>query len=145
MAAASATTAKRFHAFALRLRLAKVRRPSRRTVADALMLLQERVDQMVSCNEVSGQLGERHSSDHEHRNAMVLDGSTFVRLVANALVVRDDDPAVATCDFEPLDVRRVRPEVISMAFDAQPAAAQDLRELLSQIPVGEEDARQAAR
>jgi len=73
------------------------------------------------------------------------DRVTLVRLVADALVVAQRDPAASADLCKPHIVGRIMSEVIDMAFDGQTTRLQNRTKLFAKIAVGEIAARQAAR
>lgn len=69
----------------------------------------------------------------------------LVRLVANATVMGESDPAPRPDRREPLVVGRVMYEVIPMLLDGQAGRPEDVRETVAEVAIGEVDERQAAR
>jgi hypothetical protein len=73
------------------------------------------------------------------------DSGELIRLVPDPCVVRDPDPTAASDLAHPVFVGSVGREMIGMALDGEPAGSQDLRELIAEVAVREEDNGQAAR
>jgi hypothetical protein len=73
------------------------------------------------------------------------DGRELVRLVADAPVMRNGNPAAARDTSQPLVVRTVRREVVGVSFYVKAGVAKDGWELQAEIAVSEEDNTQAAR
>jgi hypothetical protein len=73
------------------------------------------------------------------------DGIAFVRLVANALIVGERDPAAPTHFREPYVIRRVWRKMIGVPLNSEAACFQNLTELFAKVAVREITARQAAR
>jgi hypothetical protein len=59
--------------------------------------------------------------------------------------IRHCDPSAPADLLQPSFICRVVITVVVMPFDSQPARPQYLRELLAEVPIGEEDKAQAAR
>ena len=76
---------------------------------------------------------------------MLHDGGEFIRLIANAAVMGERDPATFADLLKPRFVRRIMREVIGVPFDSQAAGFQNLRESFAEIAIGEIDKAQAAR
>jgi hypothetical protein len=73
------------------------------------------------------------------------DRRELVRLVANASVTGDGDPPSLTDHPQPLFVVAVGREVVAMPFYGEPAFDEDVRKVVAEIPVREEDVTQEAR
>lgn len=76
---------------------------------------------------------------------MLHDRVAFVRLVANALIVGQRDPAAPTDFCKPYIIGRIMSEVIDVALDDLAARSQNRTKLFAKISVGEIAASQAAR
>lgn len=72
-------------------------------------------------------------------------GGALVRLVADAPVVADRDPAPRADLTQPHFVVGVWVEVIAMPLDDEVSRGEDGRELIAEVAIGEEDEAQAAR
>lgn len=97
-------------------------------------------------DEVPCQVGERRlADDDKKRDAVSNDRSQLVGPIANSGVVSDGDPALGVYRAKPFIVSRVVSEVIGVAFNGKACRGQDIRELLSEIAISEEDNAQAAR
>ncbi len=83
--------------------------------------------------------------DDEQRDAVLHDGAEFIRLVTDAPVMGERDPAPFPDLLQPRLVRRVVREVIGVPLDRQAAGFQNFRESFSEIAIGEIDKAQAAR
>ncbi|HSB25636.1 MAG TPA: hypothetical protein VLE94_21250 [Burkholderiaceae bacterium] len=66
-------------------------------------------------------------------------GRQLVGLVADALVVRDHDPAFLSDNAQPLGVGRVVRKVVGVPLHEQTGLAQPGWKLFAEIAVGEED------
>lgn len=73
------------------------------------------------------------------------DRGKFVRLVPDAAVMTERNPATSCSLTQPYIVRAIVREVVDMPLDSQPRAAKNLRELQAEVAVGEENNTQAAR
>jgi hypothetical protein len=69
----------------------------------------------------------------------------LIRLVADAGVVGESDPSTPADLGEPVFVRTFGWEVVPVSLDGEARGSQDLREEGTEITIGEEDKRQAAR
>ena len=87
----------------------------------------------------------RGADDHQQGNAVANHCIAFVRLVADAAIMRENDPAALTRRFQPRLVWRVRSKVIRMSFDRQAMRPENLGKGLSEVAVDEIDNPQAAR
>ena len=76
---------------------------------------------------------------------MLDDGRELVRLVTDAPVMCDANPAVARNTTQPFVVGAVRCEMIGVSFYVKSGVAKDGWELQAEIAVSEEDNTQAAR
>jgi hypothetical protein len=83
--------------------------------------------------------------DDKQCDAMTPDGLRFVGFVANALVVGNRNPAFGAAIFQPLLVGAARWKQVMMPLDRQARGGKNGGELLSEVPVCEVDAAQAAR
>ena len=90
------------------------------------------------------QIRVRCISDDDQQHHVVLDdGRKLVRLIADAPIVRDGDPAVARDIAQPFVVRAIRREVIGVSLYAKSGVTEDGGELQAKVTIGEEDNTQA--
>ena len=89
--------------------------------------------------------GVRDRADqHKHRQAIGHHRIALIRLVADALIVCENDPSAAGDLGEPFIVGSVRRKVVGMGFNKNPCRPEDGRELFTKIAIGEEDVSHAA-
>ena len=92
------------------------------------------------------QLGKRRVANNDQQcNAVSHDRIAFVRLVADAAIMRERDPAVLADFGQPDLVRRDRSEVVRVPLDGQPACFENLTESFAEVAVREVRAAHAAR
>ena len=101
---------------------------------------------VVGADERERELGIRGSArHHEEPHIVPLDRGPLVRFVSDSGVVGQGDPAPFSNRVQPLFVRAVWIEVVSMSLDRETGVLQDLAELQAEISVREVDDTQAAR
>jgi len=97
-------------------------------------------------HECTGKIRKGHSAnDHQQANAVPDNGVAFVRLVANAAIMGERDPATLADLRQPCVIGCIRREVIRMPFNCQTVQPENLAEPFAEIAVREIDERQAAR
>jgi hypothetical protein len=110
------------------------------------MPAEEIFDDWQTGHEGASEVGKRRlADDHQQGDAVLHDGIEFVRLVADAAVVRERDLAALSDFLQPGLVGRIVGKVISVPLDRQTAGFQNLRESFAEIAIGEIDKAQAAR
>ena len=87
----------------------------------------------------------RLAHDNEEPRLVGNNRGKFVRLVPDAAVMTERNPATSCGLSQPYVVRTVVREMVDMPLDGQLGAAKDLRELQAEVAVGEENNTQAAR
>lgn len=85
------------------------------------------------------------SDDDQQRQVVLVDGRELVRLVTDAPVMRQGDPAAAANIPQPFVVRAIRREMIGVSLYAKSGAAEDGWELQAEVAIGKEDNTQATR
>ena len=89
----------------------------------------ECADLSGSVDEVLRHDGKRRIADsHKQADSMTLHCCEFVRLVPDALVVRHRDPALCAGSFQPLLIRSVGGEEVSVSDDGEAGGDEDARE-----------------
>lgn len=83
--------------------------------------------------------------DHQHSDTVANHGGEFVGLVANAGVVRHNNPAALTYGLQPDFVRTVVGKVVAVSLDRHTCGGKNLRKALAEVAVSEKDRVQAAR
>ena len=97
-------------------------------------------------DEVRGKVRKTSITDYDQeRYGVPHDRSQLVRCVADAKVVRDRDPLILSAVLQPLLIRSVRREQITMTFHGETSRREDRWKLLPEIAIGEEDPAHAAR
>lgn len=111
-----------------------------------LVLVEERFDPGQGVDEIASQLGVGSFAKHDpKRDSMSNDSFTLVRDVANALVMRERDSAIAAAMLEPLLVGALGREEVVVPLDRQAGCGEDVREAFTEIAVREVDTAHAAR
>ena len=87
----------------------------------------------------------RRADDHQQADVVPHHRVAFVRLVADAAVVGQRDPAALADRRQPVLVSRIVGKVIGVPLDCQATCPENLAEPLPEVAVGEIDAGQAAR
>jgi hypothetical protein len=94
---------------------------------------------------VARQIWERCLAHHdEQAKTRPHDGVAFVGAVADSLVVREGEPTTRAYFIEPNVVRAGLFKVRIMFFNVQASSPKNPRELVSQLPIREENVTQAA-
>lgn len=110
------------------------------------MPIEKSLDPGKCCHKALRECRIRRLSDNDQEcNRVALNRGQLVRCVSDALVVRDGNAPVSAAILEPLLVRTIVREEITVSFDDQSRVTQPFREPLPQIAIGEIDAAQAAR
>jgi hypothetical protein len=81
----------------------------------------------------------RMADDHQQCHTVLHHGCQFIRLIANAPIVRERNPPTPTYFPQPLFIGSIVPKVVHMALNAQTGGTQDLRKLLAEVAVREKD------
>jgi len=132
-------------------RIPALRRIARRRAIDLgdkrrIVVVEEMLDARKGRQKRARQFGKRCRPDnHQQADAVPHDRVSFVRLIANTLVVGQRDPAAPTDLGKPHVIGRVGSKMIDVALDGQTARFQNLTKLLAKVAVREIAARQAAR
>lgn len=106
---------------------------------------EEAFDFWESVHEIPSEVWKRRLADDDEQFDVIANNCfTFVHLVANAGIMGDGNPLPFSNDSEPLFVRTVRREVTSVPLDGQACSEEDIRKLIAQVAVREENG-QAAR
>jgi hypothetical protein len=79
------------------------------------------------------------ADDHEQCHTVLHDGCQFVRLVADAPIVREGNPPAPPYFPQLLFIGSIVPKVVHMALSAQTGGTQDLRKFLAEVAVREKD------
>lgn len=110
------------------------------------MFGQERLDLCDAPRECVSEFREWRPTAYDHeRDSMRHHRITFIRLVANARVVRDSDPPSSSDFGEPLLIGRRVVEMRGVSLDPQSGFLKDRGKPIPQIPVCEVDEAQATR
>lgn len=108
-------------------------------------LLQEAPDPGLGPHEVLRQLRVRRAAyDHQQGNAVADYRCEFVRLVADARVAGDGDPAALAHGTQPLFVRALGCEVSCVSLDVEAGGREASGKCVAEVAIGEVDDVQAA-
>lgn len=111
-----------------------------------LVVGEEAFDARLGRDERTGEVWEwRCADDDQQGDAVAHDGVTFVRLVTDATIVGERDPAALSDRLQPRLIRRIWRKMISMRLHRQAARPENVREAFAEITIGEIDKTHAAR
>jgi hypothetical protein len=104
------------------------------------------LDPRDRCDEGVCDFWKRRVADNDQQcNTVPHDSVAFVRLVADAAIMSERDPAALADLSQPGLVRRIVDEVIGVPLDGQTACFENLTESLAEVAVREVSAAHAAR
>jgi len=110
------------------------------------MICEELLDPRDRCHEGLRQVWKRRVTDDDQQcNAVPHDRIAFVRLVADAAIVGERDPATLANLRQPNFIRCVRRKMIGVPLDGQPSCFENLTESFAEVAVRKIDATHAAR
>ena len=97
-------------------------------------------------DEMPGELRKLYfADDDEQHHAMSNDRVELVRVVSDASIVAYGNPAAVTDGAQPLLIRAIMREMVTVAFYLQTCSGKSARKACSEVAVREENRVQAAR
>lgn len=110
------------------------------------MLGEKCLDPREGSHEPPGEVGKRgRANEHEQHDVVTDDGGLLVRLVPDASIMAEGNPAAAADLGQPILVWGGGLEMVRMPLDDEARGPENLRELLPEIAIGEIDAVGADR